>query len=211
MQIKQLRGSLIDALGTTAEDESTYAQAQKSFQSWKKDKTSIDSNILPAIVRILAYHGDKERYEEFKQISKQAKTPQETLRFLYALADFRVEKLLAQTMSSCLNGEVKTQDAPFLFATLVNNEISNLAAWKFMQKNFAKMVETYPDTGMVRLCSSAIPALDTPPLEKEAKTFFAKHKVQSGDMAISQALEMLHVNVLLRERETKKLAAYLKK
>ena len=176
VQTKQLRGSLIDAMGTTAEDAATFDQAEKSFHSWQKDKASIDSNILPAIVRILAYHGDAQRYEEFKQISKQAKTPQETLRFLYALADFRDLKLLTQTMSSCISDEVKTQDAPFLFASLVNNEISTVPAWKFLQKHFKTMIETYPDTGMVRLCSSAIPALDTADLEKKPKSFLPNTK-----------------------------------
>ena len=91
VQTKQLRGSLVDALGTTAENNDTYKEAQKAFQSWqkeKKEKTAIDNNILPAIVNVLAYHGNKERYDEFQQLSKQAKTPQETLRFLYALAGF---------------------------------------------------------------------------------------------------------------------------
>jgi aminopeptidase 2 len=206
VQTKQLRGSLIDALGTTAEDNDTYIKAQKAFQSWQKEKTAIDSNILPAVVNTLAYHGNKERYEEFQQLSKQAKTPQETLRFLYALAGFRDETLLAKTMASCLSDEVKTQDAPYLFAMTANNEIATSSAWQFMQKNWQQMVDRYPDTGMVRMCASIIPALDTPQLEKEAKKFLAVHKVKEGDMAISQALESLHINVLMADRETIPLA-----
>ena len=48
---------------------------------------------------------------------------------------------------------------------------------------------------MVRMCAGVIPALNTPSLEKEAKEFFTAHKVKEGDMAISQALESLHINV----------------
>ncbi len=209
VQTKQLRSSLIDALGTTAEDNHTYDEAQKAFRSWQKEKTAIDNNILPAIVSVLAYHGNKERYEEFQQLSKHAKTPQETLRFLYALAGFRDEKLLAKTMASCVSEEVKTQDAPYLFAMVANNEIATSSAWQFMQKHWQQMVDRYPDTGLVRMCAGVIPALSTPPLEKEAKEFFAAHKVKEGDMAIAQALESLRINVLMRERETKPLADYL--
>jgi len=209
-QTKQLRGLLLEALGITAEDKETYEEAAKYFAHWKSDKTGIDSNILPALVNILAYNGDDSRYEEYKQLSKEAKTPQETLRFLYALAHFRDEHLLDKTMSSCLSEEVRTQDAPFLFIMLANNELATESAWTFLQKNWAKMVQAYPDTGMVRMCSGIIPALDTPELEKEAKEFFAAHKVKSGVMAISQALEMLRVNVSLKQRESANLAAYLK-
>ncbi len=208
-QTKQLRAVLIEALGMMAEDQETYEDAQKAFASWKTDKASIDSNLLPAIVNILAYHGDEKLYDEYLSISKHAKTPQETLRFLYALAQFRNPHLLDKTMTSCVNGDVRTQDAPFLFIMIANNEIAIPAAWKFLQKNWEAMIKAYPDTGVVRLCSSVIPTLDKENLEREAQQFFAKHKVKSGDMAISQALEMLRVNVLFRERETKNIARYL--
>jgi puromycin-sensitive aminopeptidase len=208
-QTKQLRGLLLEALGTTAEDKETYEGALEHFAAWKRDKSSIDNNILPAVVNILAYHGDVSRYEEYKMLSKEAKTPQETLRFLYALAHFRHKELLAQTMASCLSDEVRTQDAPFLFITLANNELATVSAWTFLQHNWDNMIKAYPDTGVVRMCAGIIPALDEPGLEKEAVLFFAKHKVKSGDMAISQALEMLRVNVLLKQKESTRLAQYL--
>jgi puromycin-sensitive aminopeptidase len=211
VQTKQLRGSLIDALGTTAEDKHTYDEAAKAFQSWQKEKTSIDNNILPAVVSTLAYHGDNERYEQFQELYKESKTPQEQLRFLYSLAGFRNEKLLDKTMDSCLSEEIKTQDAPYVFASVANNEIATSSAWPFLQKHWQKMVDRFPDTGVVRMCASVIPVLDTPTLETEAEQFFAEHKVKEGEMAISQALESLRINLLMRERETKNLAEYLKK
>jgi len=211
VQTKQVRGSLIGVLGTIGENKAIIEHASQAFDDWKKDKTSIDSNLLPAIVNTLAFNGDQSRYNEFRQMSKEAKTPQEILRFLYALAAFRDLKLLRKTMDSCLSEDVRTQDAPFLFASIINNEISTEAAWRCMQDKWDAMVKAYPDTSMVRLCSSAIPSLDTPPLEKEAQDFFAKHKVKSGDMAVAQALEQLRVNVLLRERESERLANYIQK
>ena len=39
--------------------------------------------------RVEAYNGDDKRYDEFLQMSKDAKTPQEVIRFLYSLAAFR--------------------------------------------------------------------------------------------------------------------------
>jgi len=208
VQTRQLRGSLQGVLGTIGSDLQVLKAAEKHYGSWLHDKSSIDSNLLPAIVSILAYNGDKVRYEEFKNMSSQAKTPQEQLRFLYALAAFRHLDLLKRTFNSCLDGQVKTQDAPYLFATAAGNEIATEAAWAFTKENFEKMVLAYPENGVVRMWSSIIPALDTPDLEKDANNFFSKHKVKSGEMAVAQALEQLRINVSLRERESAPLAKY---
>lgn len=209
VQTRQLRALLIELLGTIGNDEAVIKQALDKFNGWKKDKASIDANLLPALVNILAYHGDEKRYEEFRELSKQAKTPQEVIRFLYSLAAFRQLPLLKKTIASCLSDEVKTQDAPFLFAVIAQNEIGTEAAWDFMRSRWDEMVKAYPENGMVRLCAAVIPALDRNELEAQAKDFFAKHKVESGEMAISQGLELLRINVLLRERESAPLAQYL--
>jgi puromycin-sensitive aminopeptidase len=211
VQTKQLRGHLLDMLGTIGEDGAVVKRADEYFAKWKKDKKSIDSNLLPALVNILAYHGKEARYEEFKEASRQAKTPQEVIRFLYALAAFRDLPLLEKTMSSCLGDQVKTQDAPYVFASVAQNEIATEAAWKFLKKNWERMVETYPENGVVRMCSTVLPTLDRFELEKDAQEFFSKHKVESGDMAIAQGLELLRINVLLRERETDRLADYVRR
>jgi puromycin-sensitive aminopeptidase len=208
-QTKQLRSSVQSILGTIGEDKTVIAKAEELFKVWKADKSKLDSNIVPAIVGILAYNGNAERYEEFRKLSAEAKTPQEILRFTYALGNFRDAKLLDRTLEACLSDEIRTQDAPFVFGSTAGNEIATEAAWKFLQKNWDKMVENYPETGMVRMCSMVIPSLDTAVLEKEAQQFFANHKVKAGDMALAQALEQLRINVSLRERETSRLGKYV--
>lgn len=211
-QLRQLRSTLFTTLGTIGAETSIQTKANELFAQWKKDKTAVENNLAASLVSILAYNGDSKRYEEFSQMSKDAKTPQELIRFLYALAAFRDLNLLKKTMTSCLSDQVKTQDAPYLFASLAMNEISTDEAWRFLQKNWDKMHEDYPDNGMTRMCSAMIPSLDKHGLEDEAKKFFATHKIKGGDMAVAQALEQLHVNVLMREREvggSNRLSAYV--
>ncbi len=208
VQTKQLRGSVMSVMGTIGKDEAVRAKAKELFASWKKDKATVDANVVPAIVGILAWNGDKSLYDEFFTMSKDAKTPQEVQRFLFALAGFRDTALLDKTIAAALSEEVRSQDAPYLFASLIGNEYCGEAAWKFMVANWDKMVKAYPENGVVRMCG-AVSALDTPELEKEVVAFFAKTKVTAGEMAVAQALEQLRINVLLRENETPKLQAHL--
>jgi aminopeptidase N len=209
VQTKQLRAQLLEVLGTIGEDAPVINSAVEHFNKWKQDNAAIDSNLLPALVTILAYNGNATRYEEFSKLSQEAKTPQELIRFLYALAAFRDLTLLNKTMASCVSGEVKTQDAPYLFAAIAQNEIATTSAWQYLKTHWDRMVEIYPENGVVRMCAAILPALDQSDLEKDANGFFAKHKVAGGDMAIAQGLELLRVNLLMRERESKRFGSYV--
>jgi puromycin-sensitive aminopeptidase len=210
-QTKQLRGSVHGVLGTVGEELTVRTKAAELFEQWKKDRAAIDSNILPAIVGILAYTGDDKRFEEFQKLSSDAKTPQETLRFLYALGGFRDVKLIKKLLDTCLSDKIRTQDAPFIIATAAGNEIASEPVWQFVKTNWEKIQTAFPENGIVRMCGAIVPTLDTAPLEKEVKDFFKAHKVKSGEMALAQALEQLRVNVSLRERETKPLGQHVLK
>ncbi len=208
VQSRQLRGSLIGVLGTIGEDADVQKKASELFAQWKADKQSVDSNVVPALVGILAHNGDEARYNEFFQLSQAAQSPQEVQRFLFALARFRDGALLDKTINKCLTDDVRTQDAPYLYANVLGNEIAGIAAWNFMKANWASMVARYPENGVVRMCG-AVSALDSAELEAEVKAFFAANQVKSGDMAVAQALEQLRINVLMRERETAGLQKHL--
>ncbi len=208
IQSRQLRGSLIGVLGTIGEDAEVQKKAAELFSNWKADKQSVDSNVVPALVGILAHNGDEARYNEFFELSKAAQSPQEVQRFLFALARFRDGALLDKTIDKCLTDDVRTQDAPYLYANVLGNEIAAAAAWNFMKANWANMVARYPENGVVRMCG-AVAGLDTAELEAEVKAFFAANQVKSGDMAVAQALEQLRINVLMRERETAGLQKHL--
>jgi len=207
-QDKELRGSLLGLLGTIGEDAEARKTATELFASWKQDKTSIDGNLLPPAVSILAYTGNKARYDEYFDLYKKAATPQEEQRFLGALTAFRDKDLLDKSIQLMLSEHVRTQDAPYIFAALLRNDVCGEAAWNFMRANWDKMIKAYPENGVVRMIGGA-ESLDTVELAAEVRDFFAKNPVKQGEMATAQMLEQLDVNVRLRQNESPKLTAYL--
>ncbi|MDR3616696.1 MAG: M1 family metallopeptidase [Candidatus Obscuribacterales bacterium] len=214
IQTKELRGSMIGALGTLGEDETVRAKAKELFAAWQKDKSTLDSNVLPAVVSTLAYTGDAKRFDEFFALFQAAKdkNPQDEARFRQSLAGFQEPVLYDKAIKLALSEEIRSQDAPSFFATILmsSNPHKAKAAWNYMTTNWDAMVSKYPTSGMVRM-AAAVTGLDTPELQKEVEAFYATHEVKSGNMAISQALEQLRINVSLRERETQKLIAHLTK
>jgi len=206
--VRQLRGDLLRALGTLGNDRPTQARAAERYAGWQEDASSIDPNVLPALISILAHVGDAARYEEFLRRFRSATTPQDEQRYLYALAAFQPAELIAQTLERTVNGEIRTQDAPFVNRALLMSVYARGQAWDFIKRHWDEMDRLYPKHGLRRMCEG-VTALATPELERDVHAFFAERKVQFGGKVLEQYLEQLRVMVSLRERDGRALASYL--
>jgi puromycin-sensitive aminopeptidase len=203
---RQLRAMLLGTLGTLGEDEAIQAKARELYAEWSRDGGRADRDLMPQLISILAHTGDHARYQEFKQNFKNARIPQEEQRYLFSLANFRDPELLRQTMEMTLNGEVRTQNAPFLMHALLANPVSRYEAWDFIRQNWEAMMEKYPDSALPRMCEAVSGLLDS---QTEVNEFFEQHKPRLGQKIIEQHLERLAVAVAFRAREGRNLPATL--
>ena len=203
----QLRALLLATLGTIGEDSAVQARARELYDAWQQDPAKANRDLQPAFVTILAHAGDAARYQEFKQHFKSARTPQEEQRYLFSLANFREMSLLRQTMEMTLNGEVRTQNAPYLLHSLLANNVSRIEAWEFLERNWETIVEKFPDSALPRMCEAINGLLYR---QAEVEAFFKQHKVRLGGKLIDQHLERLAVAVAFRQREGARLEESLK-
>lgn len=202
-QRKELRGALIAAMGFIGADDAVFTRARELFTAWKADRSKVDGDVLGSVVALVADRGDSATYEEFYALSKAATNPEDEGRFLDALAGFDDNSELVQrTLKLCIDPrEIRTQDAPDVFSALIRSSAAGDAAWTFAKENWAKVLELYPDSGMMRLISGVI-SLTTSEQEKDVKAWFAAHEVPGAGKQLDQVLERQHVGVLLRQRET---------
>jgi len=194
----QLRGSLIAALGTQGDDPQVQTHARALYVQYKREPGSVDNNLVPALIAIMAYAGNEADYREFKERFKTAKTPQDEQRYLYALADFRRPELLRDTMQMTLNGEVRTQNAPYLMMELLMNTECRYEAWSFLKQNWEKMIAQYPENAIPRMCGGVTTLVDK---ESDVDEFFKTHKVKQGGRTVEQHIERLHIAVAFKNRE----------
>jgi puromycin-sensitive aminopeptidase len=190
----QLRGELIAALGTLGEDSPTQTGARSAYARHRGNPGSVDRNVIPALVSIVAHSGGRQEYEEFRSNSKTAKTPQEEQRYLFALAAFREAELIDQTLALTLNGEVRSQNAPYLMRALLFNINGRERAWAYMKDHWEEMLRRYPDNTIVRMCEGIIALVDAN-LEADVRDFFAAHPVKQGQKTMEQHLEKLRIAV----------------
>ena len=195
----QLRGDLIAALGTLGEDKASQERARALHAQFEREPASVDRNLVPALVSVVAHTGAEADYEDFYSRFKNAQTPQEEQRYLFALAHFRRPNLIERTLQLTINGEVRTQNAPYLMRNLLLNRYARHSAWPFLKAHWEEMIRHYPDNSIPRMCEGII-GLVTRELEAEVRSFFASHPVKQGAKQMEQHLERLHIAVLCKER-----------
>ncbi|MDH5741322.1 MAG: M1 family metallopeptidase [Nitrospira sp.] len=203
---RQLRGDLLAALGRKGNDPAIQGEAVERYRLYRNDPSAVDPNIGPALVAILAYIGDEARYEEFSELYRRASTPQEERRYLFSLTMFRSPDLLSQTLSRTLNGEIRTQDAPFVVAATMTSVHGRELAWEFVKTNWDQMDRLFPKQGLRRMCGGIV-SLATPELEQDVRAFFTSRKIDLGGKTLDQYLEQLHIAVSFREREGRTIQA----
>jgi len=207
---RQLRGDLLRALGVLGNVPGVQARAAEVYAAHQSDPSAVDANVWAAVIAILGHAADERRHDDFLGRFKSAKTPQEEQRYLYAVAACRVPALVEQTLRRTLNGEFRTQDAPFVVRTLLSSVHGRAAAWRFVQEKWDEMNRQYPATGLRRMCEG-VTGLATPEWEGQVHRFFAERKIDLGGKTLRQYLEQLRIAVALREREGANLRRYLAK
>jgi puromycin-sensitive aminopeptidase len=205
-QARQLRGSLVSALGTIGNDPTVQTKARELFGQYKSDKAAVPSDVVPALVRLVAHTGSEADYDEFMRLFESSTVPQEQVRYLQALARFQQPELLKRTLAAAISDKVRAQDAPALVNTLLANEAIAEETWDYVRANWDTLVPHVSETGLISMVSG-VTALASKELEAEVSEFFAAHPVKGGDKAIAQSMEMLRVAVLFNERESAPLAA----
>ncbi len=205
---RQLRGDLIRALGTLGNHTPTQTKAEELYRATERDPSAVDPNVVPALIAILGHTGDAARYEDFLRRFRAATTPQDEQRYLYALAAFQPPALIEQTLARTVNGEVRTQDAPFVLRSMLMSVAARELTWAFVKREWDTMDRLYPKHGLRRMCEGVI-GLATPELERDVHVFFSERKIDLGGKTRDQYFEQLRIAVALRDREGAALARYL--
>jgi aminopeptidase N len=195
-------------MGTLGNDAAVQAEARERYATYRHDPSAADPNVVAALIAVLAHSGGEAEYAEFLGKYKTAHTPQEEQRYLYSLAGFRDTGLIQQTLQLTVNGEVRTQDAPYLVRSLLMRVDAREQAWRFVTENWDRMERQYPAGGLRRMCEG-ITGLATPALEADVRAFLSSRKISLGGKTLEQYLELLRIAVAFREREAAALVNYL--
>jgi len=193
------RAAIVRLVGSVAEALEVVDEARLRLDAYLDDRSSLDANLADVVVSLAARAGDEALYERYREIVKQAPTPQERRRFLLSLGSFRELELVGRTLQATLGDAVPTQDVAFLFMRLFANPAAREAAWRFFTRNWKAIRRRIPPLMVSRLVE-ATPALREPRYAREVARFFRAHPVAEARRSLKQALEIFRLNAELRRR-----------
>ena len=198
----QTRQTVITVLGTLGACDSVRARCRELL-----DSEGVDPAVAAAAVNVVAAWGDEADFERFVARHRESESPQESLRYLYALGSFPSPDLARRTLAMSLD-EIRSQNAPFVVLSLLANRDVNALAWAFVKDNWDALNERFPDNAIPRMLGG-VTALSTPEQADDVAAFIAAHPVPQAARTVEQHLERLQVNVAFRQREAPRLAEYL--
>jgi len=205
-----LRSLLIGALGTIGADPSTREEAARRFDRAfaGDDPVPIDPDIESAVLQSVAAQIRPGDYEAIVARYRHPATPQEELRALTALAAFPDPELALATYDLART-EVRTQNAPYLVATLLGNRVGGSAVWARVTSDWDELLERFPVNSHSRMLDGVRSLCGDPSLADDVTGFLTAHPLPSGQRSVAQTLERLAVNVTFGRRWAGRLGQIL--
>jgi puromycin-sensitive aminopeptidase len=207
-QTRQLRADLVRALGVIADDPELQEECKRTLSVAKREPELVDASLRAAAIDVVAANGDEADFDDFVKGFQSAQTPQDELRYLYALVRFPEPELIERVHAMVLDGSVRSQNAPLLLGQALTNVDSGRRTWAFIAANWDRLIGSISPGLVVRMVGG-LPSLDLPEDERAAAAFFAERTLETGSQTLAQILEKQRVQVSLRAREADNLGRFL--
>jgi puromycin-sensitive aminopeptidase len=203
---RPLRGMLLTALAVTGADPNAQALARE-IEREARSGGHEDPSLAAASVAIVASGGGPDEYEAFLEARKTSPTPQEELRYLYALPEFRDAVLLDRTLELAMTDEVRPQNAPWMLARAMANRDHGERAWRFVKERWSDIEHRLAPSTVV-FVAEGVRYLATAELVEDAAAFFAEHPIPQSALQLEQIVERQRINAELRRRSVPELQSY---
>lgn len=207
-KIKEFKAALIRGLGNICADEKIINYCGELFETYRKNPKDVEANALAATISVLSNNGDSNLYNEFLELYLNSSTPQDEMRFLFALSSFQNIDNFINTLELSLSEKVRTQNAPYLLGQTLRNKKHFSVSWDFIENNWDKINDKFPENSIPRLLTG-IRAITDVECSEKIKTFLKNNKVPQGQKTVDQHLEKLNINVKFADFNLKYLEKFL--
>jgi puromycin-sensitive aminopeptidase len=189
----------VEVLGVTGADADVRRRAGELHEQLRRHRESVDPDLAAPVTRIVARTGGEAEYTDFLEVVRHPGTPQEEVRYLYALAEFQNVGLVKRSLDLALT-EVRTQNAPFLVASLLGNRVGGTTAWEFLKEHWSAFAERLPDNLVPRMIQGTTNLL-APDVAADVRAFVQSQPRLRDNKVVQQAMEQLEINVAFAQRE----------
>ena len=201
---RQLRSLFVETLGAFVEDPETVGRAREI-----EGAGGSDADVTAACLTVVSATGTDDDFERFVgESSDSTRSPQEQLRYLYALANFPVEHLVLRAAEFALSDAVRPQNGPFVLARALRNRRQGPIAWAYVRDHWDDIRQRFSASLVSRMIEGVTWLIDDASVQ-EVPRFLESHPVPEGARVISQHVERQRVHRAVVDRERARLDAAL--
>jgi aminopeptidase N len=199
---RQLRGLLLSTQAVLGADNSLVARARQLMA-----RSDAEPALVSAATTIVAANGSDADWGEYVERFEKAATPQEELRYLYALAEFPTSAQMARTLALLDSAKVRSQNAPFVLNQCLSHRDHGAQAWEFVAGRWDDLMARFPKNAHTRMLEG-VQRLIRPEQADAVNKFLANHPLGHSEQRLAQILERQNINVALAERGARSLERY---
>ena len=202
-----LRATLLELLGT-AGDPSALRAARNAVERTLAGNPPPDTAFVDSAFLVASTSGDAKLHARFAERFANAASNQDYLRYLYSLTAFSDPELAERTLSIVTAGQVRKNDYPSVFASLVQNPATREATWSYLKAHWPELrteVVSFGGRGAVQ----ALGSFCTPEARDDVKRFFAANEAPGAERAVAQAIEKIDACVSLRASQSAVVSRWL--
>src|SRR5262245_34267242 len=210
--VSLLRPRLLAWLGDDGRDAKALAIADRIAEQFMADPSKVDPALAGTALQLHAIHGDRARFDRYRQAFEGAKTPVERQRYLNALGYFDDPTLQEEALRYVFQGPLRpTETFPIPRAIAARSDRGADLVLRWVMESHDRLKARLPVEFMAGLPGYAA-GCDTTRIET-ARRFFSDpaHQVQGTMKDLGQVAEQVDDCAGLRGREGEAVAAYLRK
>ncbi|CAF1250693.1 unnamed protein product [Adineta steineri] len=208
--VAMLRPIILTLMGKSG-DQATIDEAKNRFQQHINGNL-IDPNIRPAVYVVVSHYGDENTQEELQKLYKAADMNEEKVRLLTAMGQSLNPASIEKTLQFVFEGDnVRMQDAYIGFAGCASSRIGRDIVWKFLQKNWTKLVERFGESSvfLIYFVESCLSNFADEKLVSEIESFFHSANTSTVTLAVKQVIETIQMRSNVLKRDSKAIEEYL--
>jgi puromycin-sensitive aminopeptidase len=173
------------------------------------DAGAVAGDLASTIVSITMHQGRPGDEATCEQRCKDAVTPQDRQRYLFAPASSTDPAVVLGAFGRSFT-EVRTQDAPYLIGALIRNRVVGPRVWRSVTERWAEAIERFPAGSPVAIISGVLTFVNDPALAVEVRRFHELNPLAVGQQQVAQLLDLMDVHVAVAQRNAPSLEATLR-
>ena len=208
LEKQQLRATLFAVLGEFGHDPQIIAEAKDLAEKYIASQDSVEPALVRPAIAIATENGDSHLFDQLQQLSKTSNNPEAQEMALISLANFHNPALVRRALEYATSGQVRNQDAVFLFVIALRSRDTRQVAWDYIQQHWDKVKAELTES-MGAYLVQATGSFCSAEKDQEVQRFFASHSVAAAQDALQRTAVAIHDCTVLRAAQQPKLTEWL--